>query len=237
MEKTYSIDLSDGYTLKWVLNWQTSTQKLIIFVHGFKWNLNEAHYVCARDFFTKRGYATFRFNLYSVSETSRKLHTTTVKEHSFDTQKVIDFFSNTYDSISIVWHSLWCPTIIGLPDISGIDSIIFWDPAFDMKTSAEKIFSQDKKYFVLSSWKHVQVWEQMLREFQTIDYFQVFKDISFQKKNTGIIYASEDRHVNFKPHTDTLWIRSHVVEWADHCFTREGNLEELFNTTLKFIEN
>jgi len=237
MEKHITIPTSDWFEISGVLNCREKSDKLIIFVHGFTGNLNEAHYVCARDFFLSRGYATFRFNLYSAGRNHRKLHTTTVEDHSFDTQKVIDYFHNIYTDISLVGHSLGWPTIIWVPNLSQIHKIILWDPALEMRTNAKKIFSEDGKYFIPSgSGKNIEVWKEMLDEFENIDYFTKLQSLEFLKEDIWIIYASEDRHVVFQPELDKLWIKNYTIQWADHCFTREWNFQELFEETLEYIE-
>lgn len=237
MEQYYTIPTSSGFEINGILNWKEDTDKLIVFIHGFTGSTNEAHYVAARDYFTQRGYAVFRFSLYHGKESCRKLHTSTVADHSYDTQQIIDFFSTQYNTITLVWHSLWGPTIIGVSDFSAIDKIVLWDPALDMKSSAAKSFVKND---ILFSWggsgKNIEVWREMLEEFSNIDYFSKLKNLEYSRSDIVAIYASEDRHVNFQEKVDALWIKTHIIEWADHCFTREWDLGLLYKHTLEFIE-
>lgn len=237
MEQYINIPTSDGLEIRWILNQKQETNALIIFVHGFTWSTNEAHYVGARDYFTDLWFATYRFSLYHSSDSCRKLHTSTIAHHSYDVQQVIHYFSPRYDHIVVVWHSLWWPSIIGISDFKPIDKIIFWDPALEMQSSAKKAFKKNDIYFTLGgSGKNIEVWKDMLEEFSNIDYFEKLKNIEFDRKNIWIIYASEDRHVLFKSQTDELWIKSYTMEWSDHCFTKQWDLQKLYNKTLEFID-
>ncbi len=237
MEKYITIPTSDGFEIRGILNQREDTDRLIIFVHGFTWSTNEAHYVWARDYFIEKWYATFRFSLYHGSDSCRKLHTTTVNDHSYDVQRVIDFFWSTYTELFLVWHSLGWPTIIWVPNLKVVRKIILWDPALEMKSSAEKVFKEGEKYFTSSgSGKNIQVWEAMLEEFRTVDYFKKLENMPFRRNDIGVVYASEDRHIKFKAQIDDIWIKNYVIQGADHCFTREWDLEALFEKTLEFIE-
>jgi len=167
MEKYYTIPTSDGFEIKWILNSKEKSDKLIIFVHWFTGSTNESHYVWARDYFTERWFTTFRFSLYHWSNTCRKLHHSSVKDHNIDTQSVINYFSKDYKKIYLVWHSLGWPSIIWVPNLWAVHKIILWDPALEMKSSAQKIFEDNKKYYTSSgSGKNIQVSEKMLEEFK-----------------------------------------------------------------------
>jgi hypothetical protein len=50
------------------------------------------------------------------------------------------------------------------------------------------------------------------------------------------IYADKGGHLTHKKDTDTLWIESHVIHWANHGFTQEWKYKELFEKTLEYIQ-
>lgn len=236
MEKYINIPTFDWFEIKWILNWKEKSDKLIIFVHGFKWSMNEAHYICAKDYFLNKWYDIFRFNLYNQWDSYRKLHETSVFEHSTDMQNVLSYFEKQYQKISIIGHSLGCPTIIWVNQFpENLKNIIFWDPALSMKESAATIYQKGVSYVVPSSGKLTEVSKIMLEEFKNTDYIKNLWNLSTSLDKVKIVYASEARHIKLKPQIDNMWIQSCIIEWANHGFTQEWKYEELFDKTLEYI--
>lgn len=235
MEKYIDIPTESWFSVKGVLNLKQRSEKLIIFAHGFKGNMNEAHYVCGKDYFLGKGYDTFRFNFYDEWERYRKLHTCTVENHSTDLQAVLEYFSQ-YKEVYVAWHSLAWPVIVWISSFpENIAGIVFWDPAFNMKISAEKIFERDGKYFVPSTWKIVEVNKEMYGEFLHEDYATKLSDIGVSHSLCHCVYAEEGGYIRNKKATDDIWISSVIISESDHCFTQEWKLQELFEATYNFI--
>lgn len=236
METYYSIPTSDGFEIKWVLNSQTNSQRLVIFVHGFTGSMSEAHYYCAKEFFISRGYDVFRFNLYTDGENTRKLRDCSIKLHSQDILRVVQEFWN-YAEIFLVGHSLAGPCLSGVASYpQNVAKMVFWDPAFEMKTTALKCYGGEPYYHLQASGKHIEVSPEMYQEFLDDSYIEILREQDFSKENIFAIYASDDRHVHNKAATDALGIESCIIEWANHGFTQEGKYKELFEKTLEYIE-
>lgn len=236
MEQAISIATSDTLEIKGILNSMQQTNKLVVFVHGFTGNLSEAHFYCAKEYFTKKWYDVFRCNLYTNGDDTRKLKDCSVKIHSYDIQKVCEYFSQ-YDEVCLVWHSLAWPCLWWVEAYpENVKKIIFWDPAFEMRTTGERCFEQWGLVKIVASGKHVEVSREMLEEFLEDDFLQVLQRQAFPKENMYTIFADGDRHVKNKPELEALKIECHVIEWSNHGFTQEWKYEELFEKTLEYIE-
>lgn len=236
MEQHINIPTTDGFELPGILNSKQKSHKLLLFVHGFTGSMTEAHYYCAKEYFTQRWYDVFRFNLYTDGEQTRKLRDCSVKTHSQDIQIVSEYFSN-YTEVCFVGHSLAGPCLAGVSVFpENIKKIVFWDPAFEMQTTGKKIFKVGDAFRYQSSGKHIEISETMREEFLQDTFLDTLEKQNFSKENMFAIYADGDRHILNKPKTDALGIASVVIEWANHWFTQEGKFEELFKNTLEFIE-
>lgn len=236
MEKYIRIPTSDNFEIKWIWNSKEKSDTLIIFVHGFTWSMWESHYYNAKEYFTEKWYDVFRFNLYTDWKITRKLRNCSVKVHSQDIREVANYFTE-YKNILFVGHSLAWPCLSWV-DIypENIKKIIFWDPAFEMKTTWDKCYKEWDIVRHTSSWKHIEISAEMYREFLEENFLKILQNQDFPKSNMYVIYADGDRHVNNKITTDDMWIESHIIEWANHGFKQEGKYEELFEQTLQYIE-
>ncbi len=237
MEKYIKIPTSDWFEINGVLNWKEESNKLIIFVHGLTWSMNEAHYYCAKEYFIKKWYNVFRFNLYTDGEKTRKLKNTTIANHWEDTEIVLAYFSQNFPEIYLVWHSLAWPSIVKVKNFpKNLEKIVFWDPAFDTSISALKCREDWDRLIRSWSGKDVEIFSWMYEEFLENKHLQNLWNLKYFKSNLYIIFADWDKHKYNKPQTDAMWIESYVIEWANHWFTQEWKYEELFDKTLEFIE-
>jgi len=237
MEKYIKISTEDWFEIKGILNLKEKSDILIIFVHGFTGSMWEAHYYSGKEYFTQKWYDVFRFNFYSGTDRSRKMRDCSVGIHSQDIHEVAEYFSE-YKKIIFVWHSLAWPCLAGVssyPD--NVYKLILWDPAYSMKITAQKCYTENEKIYIQASWKHLEVSKVMYREFEIDNFLQVLENQNFPKNRVYAIYADGDRHIDDKPKSDAMWIKSYVIEWANHWFTQEWKFEELFNKTLEFIES
>jgi esterase/lipase len=236
MEKYYTIPTSDGAEIRWILNSKEKLDKLIIFVHGFTGSMWEAHYYSGKWYFTERGYDVFRFNLYTDGDTTRKLRDCSVKTHSEDIKTVNEYFSE-YREIYLVGHSLAGPCFSWVDEYpENINKIIFWDPAFEVKTTGLKFYEESWKIYYQASGKHLEIWKEMYEEFLEDNFLEQLEKQNFSKSNMFAIYADGDRHVGNKTKTDEIWIESHIIQGANHGFTQEWKFDELFDKTLEYIE-
>jgi len=82
----------------------------------------------------------------------------------------------------------------------------------------------------------MEVSSQMFEE-RKQNHFEYLNNFSFDAEKMYIIFAGWNMKVTFKPQTDEMWIKSYVIQWANHGFTQEGKYEELFEKTLEFIQD
>jgi len=238
MEKYIQIPTSDWFEINGVLNWKEESDKLIIFVHGLTWYGWEAHYTCGKNFFVEYWYEVLRFDFYWGWENNRTLQESSISTHARDLEDILKYFENDYRDIYLVAHSLWWPSIIKMKYVSEImKKIIFWDPAFDSQW-VDKRFKQDWDKTIFTSWdgRFMEVSAQMYKD-RKQNHFKYLENFPFTYQNMYIIFAGWNTKTIFKPQTDALWIKSCVIEWANHGFTQQWKYEELFEKTLEFIEN
>lgn len=236
MEEYIKIPTHDNHEIKWVLNWEQKSNKLIIFIHGFTGSLHEAHYYAAKQYFTAIWYEVFRFNFYTDWENTRKLKDSSIEMHSRDLETVLAYFWEWNRDIYLVWHSLAWPCIAWITNVpTNVKEIVLWDPALSMKATAIGCYEKDNSLYRQLSGKDVEISKEMYSEFLEDLFLQALENNSFPKKHMSAIYASKSKHVNNKIKTDDMWIKSYIVEGANHGFTQEWKYQALFEKTLEFI--
>ncbi len=238
MEKYITIPTADGFEISGVLNWEEKSDKLLIFVHGLTGSMTEAHYYAAKEYFVKKWYTVFRFNLYTGWESKRQLHSSTIADHSRDVQAVLEYFTEKYWHLYLAGHSLGWPSIVWVEVFpKTLEKIIFWDPAFDTSGTLSQCFEKNGIWFFYpNNGKNIEISKDMHDELSQNTHISKLKNIDFSVKNMAIIYAWEARHKENKVTTDTLWIESCIIPWVNHGFTQEWKYEELFEKTLEYIE-
>lgn len=93
MQKEVRIKTTDKKTIFGTLDTPKERSKgLIIFVHGLTGHQYEHIFFNAAKFFTKKGYSTYRFDLYGFCKPARILEETCLKTHAEDTNNVIQHF-------------------------------------------------------------------------------------------------------------------------------------------------
>lgn len=237
MEKYITIPTSDGFEISWVLNWKKKTNKLIIFVHWLTWSMTEAHYYAGKEYFIDKWFEVFRFNLYTDWNNTRKLNNSSVKDHSYDIEKVLDFFTE-YKEIYLISHSLGWPSVVWISSIPrNLTKIIFWDPALEMIERSKKCYFDNEKIFTTISWKEIEISKKMYWEFVSDNFLETLEWKKSDFNKMFIIYADNWWHLNHRIDTDTLWIASCVILDSNHGFTQEWKYKELFEKTLEYLEN
>lgn len=236
MEKYFTIPTPDGFEINGVLNCKEKSERLIIFCHGLTGYIDEAHYVCGKNFFIEYWYEVLRFNFYDDGEKNRKLASCSLENHASDIETILKSFSDNYSEVILIGHSLWAPSIIRVENYLGrVSKIIFWDPAFDYLHMDRKFL--DIWGIKLFRWigRYIQVSEKMISG-RKENHLSLLETFSFPKKDIKIIFAGGNNKTEFKAQTDVVWIESHNILWANHNFDEEWKEEELFEKTLEFIE-
>lgn len=240
MEQKIKINVEDGYRICGTLNYnKVIKKKLIIFVHGLTGHQNEHQFYNAVKFFNRKGYSTFRFDLYSMDNNSRSLTNSTMAKHISDLNLVISHFKNRYEQIFLVGHSLG-GMIILQSNISPIVSLVLWDPS--LKKGLMELVNKDchfnekiRKYIVSWGVEYL-LDEKMINEWKNINDDSVIENISKPVK----IICAEKGSVKRLWQKYFLKIKAEkeffIIKNAGHCFDEEGSEEKLFKGTLDWFK-
>ncbi len=237
MEKEIKIKTPDDHIIYGTLNQFDKTEKLIIFVHGLTGNQNEHHFYNSAKFFPNKGYATFRFDLYTCMDKARSLTDSTIKQHSKDLDCVVSHFKNKYDKLFLVGHSLGGPTIL-YSDLKPVHSIALWEPSLKLDClDDEKYYKFDKRInkYIINFGIESLISKEMIDEWKYLDSRLVEKIT----KPTKIICGSKGPLKKswktvlpkIKPKHEFV-----IVKNAGHCFDEEGTEQKLFEETLLWFE-
>lgn len=119
---------------------------VVIFVHGFLSHSNEHIFFNGSKYLSHHGYDSFRFDLCSFTTQPNKTTETSIKTHAELISGVVAHFRKLYTSVHIVGHSLGCPIIL-LSELSGVASLVFWEPSIEPKDVFRKATQLTNNYF------------------------------------------------------------------------------------------
>lgn len=238
MEKEIKIKTKDGKRIYGKLRGLLQ-KPLVIFVHGLTGHMDEHIFFNGAKFFEKKGFLTFRFNLYDSWDDARKLHECDLKIHAADIDLVTEYFKKKgVKDIFIVGHSYGGPSILfsRTDDYAGI---VLWDPTMDpdtiyRKTTADKIANG---YIREWSFKFI-LGKKMVDEAKKISNFELIATIN--KSPIKIILAGAG-NAKSKRITNFFKVLCEpkemiVLKKAGHTFSEDGMEENLFQETLKWLK-
>ena len=238
MEKYIKIKTKDDHFIYGTLNYKKDDKdKLIIFVHGLTENQNDHQFYNAVEFFNPKGFATFRFDLYSWMPKGRKLKDCSIKTHSKDLDIVLKYFKNKYKKIYLVGHSFGGPTVI-YSKIEPAKAIVLWDPSINNgKYKKDYIFNENLGCYI-GNWSIAcLISKEMFEEEINIDFYPEYHDkivvpMKIICAEKGVLWKDWKKVISkFTNKKEFV-----VMKDADHCFTKEGNEETLFKETLKWFK-
>src|SRR3989344_1336712 len=112
MEKQLKIKTPDKKVIYGTLRGSLD-KPLVIFVHGFTGFKDEHQFFNGARFFEKRGFSSFRFNLYHWEKGARKLEDCTLSLHGEDLDQVVEYFRKKgVKKIFAVGHSFGGLTVL-----------------------------------------------------------------------------------------------------------------------------
>lgn len=242
MEQAIKIRTRDKHIIYGTLNYASKkTKKLIVFVHGLTGHENEHIFYNSARFFPKKGFATFRFNLYDGREKGRSLRKSTIKIHGRDLTRVVRYFQRKFKKIYVVGHSLGGPTIL-LSNLSFVTAIVFWDPS-DLGGLKDIVEGQERKLKRITSLNsYVFDWGtewllggRMAKEYTHLKPVKMVRNVHKPLKiiaaQKGNVIASR-KYLKQANNPKKLVI----IKKAGHCFDEEGVEEKLFLETLKWFK-
>ncbi len=238
MEKEIKINTRNGKYIYGKLQGSLKNP-LIIFVHGLTGYMDEHIFYNGARFFEKKGFSTFRFNLYDYWDNARKLHECDLKTHSGDLNRVAEYFQRKkVGDIYAIGHSYGGPTIL-LSKTKKYKALILWDPSFHLKElfKNKKYSKEFKGYF--KEWSLMFfVGSKFVAEAERLAdaYWRL---VGKNKAPTKVILAGKgnaqfpQKHNFFGALNDPKEIIE--LKGAGHTFSEDGMEEKLFAETLKWL--
>ncbi len=214
---------------------KTSTNRLIIFVHGFLNNQEHHLFYNAAHYFHRNNYSTFRYNLYGYQDNTRKANVTSFRTFAQDLSKIVSKFKGQYSQITLVSHSLGAYIVL-LVNPSDISSLVLWEPSLhpkEMLKSAKK----DGNYYIFDLGYQIRIHHKAIASMLNIPSAQVL--LSKIHKPIAIISA-EKAGGEIGKHYYTLANRPKkisVIEGAGHNFDGLDTEAQLFKSTLKWLRD
>ncbi|MEK7568650.1 MAG: alpha/beta fold hydrolase [Patescibacteria group bacterium] len=213
MEKKLKIKVSEKNYIYGRLS-GSSRQPLFIVVHGLPGSMDEDFYLNATRWFVKRGYASFRFNLYGTEKNSRQMMDSTLKTHASDIDAAVRYFrGKKFQKIFIAGHSYGGPSIL-LSSEQKFDGAVLWDPSYKVSfTKTQHGFPAVKyikeiKGYIMNWGTNLIVGKAMADEANTINWNELTKNFHLPLR---IIAAG----------------KGHLVRGAKHYFRTANDPKEL----------
>lgn len=237
MEKEIKIKTVDGHHIYGRMT-GSARQPLFVVVHGLPGSMDEDFYINATRWFAKRGYATFRFNLYGAEKDARQLTETTLETHASDIDTIVRYFrAKKFKNIVLAGHSYAGPAIF-LSKERGFDSAVLWDPSYKVSfTKTEKGFPPVKylkeiKGYVMRWGVNFVIGKAMAEEADRLDWDALAKDFYVPLKivvaGKGYLVSGARKYFKVAAGPKELTI----MKAATHYFNdTEGMREEVFTVS------
>jgi len=243
-EQDIRIEGPDGNGIYGCLS-ANGNRRLVVHVHGLTHNGRYFLEVTSSEFFEKNGYDHYRITLYERVPDSHKLNQSSLSTNVADIQAVLSYFGAKYDEIFLTGHSLGGFAALILNPLN-VKAISLWDPSTDvtrfwatgpyLKHRPERgEYSLDYgNIFVLSEALVEEIKRypdekcvELAKLIETPMQF-VIPELRISLANPAI--SMENYAKAFRGPFDLT-----RVSGADHCFTKRGNREALFEATLKWF--
>ncbi len=237
-EKVIKIKTNDNHIIYWTLN-TIKTNKLIIFIHWLYSDQNDEIYIRASKYFWENSYDSFKFDLYSERENSRKLINSNITTHIEDLKNVINFFKKNYNynEINLIWHSLGGLVIINGNFFSRINKVILWDPSIWLSPEEKKediTYDKNEWIYIVNWWIKFKLNKKMLKEWEEGINKKYIKNIN---KNTFFIFAENSSIYNrWKKYIKDYNLNYTIIKKIWHNFEWDKVKKELFKQTLNFLK-
>jgi pimeloyl-ACP methyl ester carboxylesterase len=214
---------------------KTSTNRLIIFVHGFLSNQEHHLFYNAAHYFHRNNYSTFRYNLYGYQDNARKANVTSFRTFAQDLSKIVSKFKRQYSKIILVSHSLGAYIVL-LVNPSDISSLVLWEPSLHPKEMFKNA-KKDGDYYIFDLGFQIRIHLKTIASMVSIPNVKILLNkihkpvaiISGEKagKKIGEYYytlANKPKKID-------------VIEGAGHNFDEVGTESQLFKLTLAWLED
>ena len=242
MEKDLKLRISKNVTIYGRFQGPLS-KPLFIIVHGLPGSYQERFYEQAAFWFAKKGYATFRFNLYDWRKNARQLIDCTLKTHASDIDAVVAYFRKRgVKNVFLAGHSYGCPSIL-LSKQQDFDAVALWDPSYRISFTKRRYKVPGGRYvkelngYCMKWGANVMIGKKMAEEADSLDWdnlpkrFHIPMMIFASEKGVLVKGAKKYFSVAHKPKAMT------IIKGATHYFDdRPGMQEKVFARSKKWFD-
>jgi len=240
-EEDTKIEIFDGKYLYAKLSGDIH-QPLFIMVHGLAVDMKHGLYTQAVKWFSKKRYATLRFNLYGDEDDMRNMIDTTLAIHAEDIDLVVKHARQIgFKKVYIAGHSYGAASILMTKDLD-VDKISLWDPSYKISFK-NSLDNKDVSTFIEKSngymmhWpKPVLIGKDMANEAESLNWDTLAENI---KTPMQIIYASNGHLEKGSRHyLNAATVEKEIVEiaGATHLFDDSDEVrEKLFMETERWF--
>lgn len=205
---------------------------LLIIVHGLSGNMNGHFYYDACKYFQKKGYATYRFNLYYWQKDAWQLMDSTLKTHGADLDTVVMHFrKNGVRKIYVAGHSLGGATIL-MSRNRNFDAAVLWDPSHRIAYRKAAygvpagIYVKQLHGYLMRWGVNVIIGEKMTNEADALDWDSLTKGSKIPLKiiaaGKGVLIKGSRRYLKLAEGPKQLVI----IPGATHYFNDKPGMEE-----------
>jgi dienelactone hydrolase len=238
MEKEIRIKTKDGkYTYGKLRG--SLKKPLVVFVHGLTGHMDEHIFFNGARFFEKKGFSTFRFNLYDDLDNTRKLHDCDLKVHSSDLNRVAAYLKGKgAKKIFAVGHSYGAPTIM-FSQTGNYQAIVLWDPNMDPGKIYRKTEYNKELGMYIKEWSFkFALGKNMIAELKNISSYE---DVAKKNKTPVKIILAEFGNAQDKKRDEFFKVLNQpkkriIFKKTGHTFDEDGAEEKLFAETLKWLK-
>lgn len=241
MEKKLKIRLSKKFSLYGKFN-GSFNKPLFIVIHGLPGNMDEEFYRSAVRWFEKRGFSTFRFNLYDYRKDARQLMDCTLKLHGSDLDAVVRYFRKRgVEKIFVAGHSFGGLTIFSSRR-QDFDGVALWDPSYKISFKKTAYGFSDGKYVkeingYLMRWGvSVIIGKAMVEEVDSFPWDSISRNF---KSPFKIIIAGRGLLRGSKKYLNNAIVEKDLttIKGATHYFNdREGMQEKVFKISEEWFK-
>lgn len=237
MQQEISIQTPDNFKIYGSLTVaDTKSDRLVIFVHGFTGHKDEHIFFNGANFFNKKSFDVFRFDLYSCEKDARPFKDQSIAIHGTDITVVKNHFKDIYKKIYLVGHSYGGTSLLFV-ELSGVSGLVFWDASYISEADGTGFeYNQSLDAYILKDRVDCVVGKKFVEELRNFpDCGEMVSKVSVPMK--FITAGEKGNHTVVSKYMEKAHDPKEIVhiEEADHCFNSFASEEKLFNETLEWI--
>jgi|SRR3989344_2923812 len=212
---------------------------LLVFVHGFTGYKDEHIFFNGARFFEKKGFSTFRFDLYNWNKDARKLEECTLSLHGEDLDTVVKYLRKKgANKIFVAGHSFGGVTVL-LSKKKEFQAAVLWDSAGDrdVRLNAKYIKELGKYYFEEGAYGFTiskAMYEENNKKLKPSKLIRLMPmPIKIIVAGAGIMVEEGKKlYQNANEPKDFV-----IIPNAAHTFDEEGTEEKLFQETYNWLNS